>query len=203
MEEIIVALEDEKVAVEWARQTINQLSALSPTSMKTSLELFRRGKQLSLLDCMALESKLASITMVSFSNQSIILLGIHWPFYLMQCFSLFLCDFSQEEREFSEGVRATVVTRQKPNWQPSSLKEVDLDELQRLYFDAPDRNPLMPFLDGGHFKEYKQGRYMLPNCSEIFEVAKKTGNTVDTVQILKEKYNDKKGVQAKVINVLQ
>ena len=118
-------------------------------------------------------------------------------------FFTFLCNFSQAEREFSEGVRATVVTRQKPNWQPSSLKEVDLDELKRLYFDAPDRNPLKPFLDGGHFKEYQQGRYMLPNCSEIFELAKKTGNTADTVKILKEKYNGKKGVQAKVINILQ
>ncbi|KAG2222023.1 hypothetical protein INT45_003668, partial [Circinella minor] len=171
VEEIIAALEEEKIAIEWARQTIDQLNALSPTAMKTSLELFRRGKQLSLLECMALESKLASRTMA--------------------------------EREFSEGVRATVVTRQKPNWQPSSLKEVDLNELKRLYFDAPDNNPLKPFIDGGHFKEYQQGRYMLPSCSEILEVAKKTGTTVGTIKNLKEKYNGKKGVQAKIINILQ
>ena len=66
VEEIIAALEEEKIAIEWARQTIDQLNALSPTAMKTSLELFRRGKQLSLLECMALESKLASRTMVNF-----------------------------------------------------------------------------------------------------------------------------------------
>ncbi|KAI9245515.1 ClpP/crotonase-like domain-containing protein [Phascolomyces articulosus] len=171
MEEIINALEEEKEAVQWAKQTIEQLSALSPTAMKTSLELFRRGVDLSLLESLRLESKVASRSMAG--------------------------------REFSEGVRSVVVTRTKADWDPPTLKQVDLEDLKSRFFDAPDNNPMEPLLDGGHLKEYPQTRYMLPRCSEILEVANKINNQEDTIKYLVEKYNDKKGIKAKITSVLQ
>ncbi|OMJ30194.1 3-hydroxyisobutyryl-CoA hydrolase, mitochondrial [Smittium culicis] len=60
IEDIYKALENEKDHPEWAKSTIETLNQMSPSSLKISLELIRRGSQLSLCDCLEMESQLAS-----------------------------------------------------------------------------------------------------------------------------------------------
>ncbi|KAI9490182.1 ClpP/crotonase-like domain-containing protein [Zychaea mexicana] len=171
MEEIIAALKNEKVAVDWAKETLDRLSGMSPTSMKISLQLYHTGARLSFIDCMRLEYQLAGKCLAG--------------------------------SEFSEGTRATLVTRTKPNWNPPTLEEADANEIKRHYFDAPLDTSLTPLCEGGNYMEYPHTRYMLPKCSDILDMADKIGNKENTVKYFLEKYNGKQGVRTKVMCVLK
>ncbi|KAI9499606.1 ClpP/crotonase-like domain-containing protein [Zychaea mexicana] len=63
MEEIVVALKDEKIATTWAKETLDQLANLSPTSLKLFLQLYHAGASLSFTDCMKLEYQLTNQTL--------------------------------------------------------------------------------------------------------------------------------------------
>ena len=65
MEEIIAALKNEEEAVEWAKETLDTLSNMCPTSMKISLQLYHIGAQLSFIDCMRMEYQVAGKCVVS------------------------------------------------------------------------------------------------------------------------------------------
>ena len=65
MEDIIAALKNEEEAVEWAKETLDTLSNMSPTSMKISLQLYHTGARLSFIDCMRMEYQVASKCVVS------------------------------------------------------------------------------------------------------------------------------------------
>ncbi|OMH81449.1 3-hydroxyisobutyryl-CoA hydrolase, mitochondrial [Zancudomyces culisetae] len=60
MEEIIEALNNEKDNVEWAKETLALLAKMSPTSLKVNLELLHLAKNLSMKDCMNMESQLTN-----------------------------------------------------------------------------------------------------------------------------------------------
>ncbi|KAI8139268.1 ClpP/crotonase-like domain-containing protein [Fennellomyces sp. T-0311] len=59
VEEIVEALNNERVAVDWAKETAEQLSTMSPTSLKISHQMFREGARRSFIDCMRMEYQLA------------------------------------------------------------------------------------------------------------------------------------------------
>ncbi|KAI8148532.1 ClpP/crotonase-like domain-containing protein [Fennellomyces sp. T-0311] len=63
MEEIVSALNNEKVAVQWAKETLGQLEEMSPTSLKLFLQLYYAGSLLSFADCMKLEYQLTNRTL--------------------------------------------------------------------------------------------------------------------------------------------
>ncbi|KAI8139264.1 ClpP/crotonase-like domain-containing protein [Fennellomyces sp. T-0311] len=169
IEEIVDAVNNETVAAKWAKETSQQLSGMSPTSLKISLQLFHEGARRSLTDCMRLEYQLAVKV-------------VPGP-------------------EFAEGTRATLITRSKPNWNPSTLQQVDTNEIKRYYFDTPVDSALIPLNDGGNYTEYRHRRFMLPTCAEITETAQKLGRE-NTIKYFVEKYNGKQGVKAKVADVL-
>ncbi|OMH79510.1 3-hydroxyisobutyryl-CoA hydrolase, mitochondrial [Zancudomyces culisetae] len=60
MEEIIEALNNEKDNAEWAKETLALLAKMSPTSLKVNLELLHLAKNLSMKDCMNMESQLTN-----------------------------------------------------------------------------------------------------------------------------------------------
>ncbi|KAI8149393.1 ClpP/crotonase-like domain-containing protein [Fennellomyces sp. T-0311] len=59
IEEIVTALQNETIAINWAKESLEQLSNMSPTSLKISLELFQQSEHLSFTECMKLEYQLA------------------------------------------------------------------------------------------------------------------------------------------------
>ncbi|PVU96995.1 hypothetical protein BB561_000820 [Smittium simulii] len=65
VEDIISALNNETENPEWAKSTIETLNKMSPTSLKITLELLRRGKTLSLKQCLLMESQLAAKSVFS------------------------------------------------------------------------------------------------------------------------------------------
>ncbi|PWA02756.1 hypothetical protein BB558_001095 [Smittium angustum] len=60
VEEIIEALKQEKTHTEWANTTIETLNSMSPSSLKITLELLRRGQTMSISECFEMESQLAA-----------------------------------------------------------------------------------------------------------------------------------------------
>lgn len=65
VEEIVEALENEAKERQWAEETLDMLRKASPTSLKVTLELLRRGARMSLGQCIQTEFKLASQFIVS------------------------------------------------------------------------------------------------------------------------------------------
>ncbi|KAJ1901880.1 3-hydroxyisobutyryl-CoA hydrolase [Kickxella alabastrina] len=59
MEAIVEALKQETEQPEWARQTLAMLSAVSPSSLKLTLEQLRTGRRLNIQQAFALELRLA------------------------------------------------------------------------------------------------------------------------------------------------
>ncbi|PVU85446.1 hypothetical protein BB560_007015 [Smittium megazygosporum] len=60
VEEIMDALNKETEHPEWAKTTIDTLNTMSPTSLKVTLELLRRGKKMQIQECFQMESYLAA-----------------------------------------------------------------------------------------------------------------------------------------------
>lgn len=77
VEEIIQTLDlirssyDDPIST-WARDTIATLRLRSPTSLKVALEAIRRGKKMSLKDCLNMELKIATAFCVSHSIHNIV-----------------------------------------------------------------------------------------------------------------------------------
>lgn len=57
--EVLTSNEDLEV-VRWASETLTMLLARSPTSLKVALEAIRRGKELSLLQALEMETRIAT-----------------------------------------------------------------------------------------------------------------------------------------------
>lgn len=65
IEEIIEALRTETDEPQWAKETLDMLSKASPTSLKVTLELMRKGAKMSFGQCIKTEFELASKFIVS------------------------------------------------------------------------------------------------------------------------------------------
>ncbi|OBZ87067.1 3-hydroxyisobutyryl-CoA hydrolase, mitochondrial [Choanephora cucurbitarum] len=111
IEEIIAALDKEK-QTSWIRETKQKLLSVSPTSLKVTLKALRKGKSMSLVECLKME------------------------FDLIQKF-LVTRDFHEGvEASF------TSKPRRKPQWQPSQLAGVTEEDVEQLYFSDPSPNVL-------------------------------------------------------------
>lgn len=97
---------------EIAMKIIATMNKMSPTSLKICHEVVKRGKSLSLRECLMMEHRL---TYNIFSNPEL-------------------------TREFMEGVRALLVDRDmKPKWNPDNLKDVKNEFIQKLFQKLPER----------------------------------------------------------------
>ncbi|CEI93040.1 hypothetical protein RMCBS344292_07284 [Rhizopus microsporus] len=112
IEDIINALDREKSTV-WTRETKQKLLSLSPTSLKVTLKALRKGRSMSLVDCLKME------------------------FDLIQKF-LVTRDFHEgvEAMFLSK-------PRRKPQWEPSRLGDISDEEIDQLYFNQPAPNQLI------------------------------------------------------------
>ncbi|CEG78158.1 hypothetical protein RMATCC62417_12804 [Rhizopus microsporus] len=112
IEDIINALDREK-STAWTRETKQKLLSLSPTSLKVTLRALRKGRSMSLVDCLKME------------------------FDLIQKF-LVTRDFHEgvEAMFLSK-------PRRKPRWEPSRLGDISDEEIDQLYFNQPAPNQLI------------------------------------------------------------
>lgn len=111
MEEIISALDAEK-STAWTRETKQRLLSVSPTSLKVTLKSLRKGRTMSLVECLVME------------------------FDLIQKF-LVTKDFHEGvEATFLDK------PRRKPQWQPPQLAGITEEDIDQLYFLEPSPNTL-------------------------------------------------------------
>ncbi|KAI7893736.1 ClpP/crotonase-like domain-containing protein [Mucor mucedo] len=111
VEEIVSALDNEKPSA-WSRETKQRLLSVSPTSLKVTLKSLRKGKSMSLVECLVME------------------------FDLIQKF-LVTKDFHEGvEAAFLEK------PRRKPQWQPPQLAGITEEDIDQLYFLEPSPNTL-------------------------------------------------------------
>lgn len=111
VEEIVAALDREKPTA-WTRETKQRLLSVSPTSLKVTLKSLRKGKTMSLVECLKME------------------------FDLIQKF-LVTKDFHEGvEATFLDK------PRRKPQWQPSQLAGITDDDIEQLYFSESSPNTL-------------------------------------------------------------
>jgi 3-hydroxyisobutyryl-CoA hydrolase len=130
---------------------------------------------------------------------------------LAQCFKMeyHLVQKFLQGHDFKEGVTATLVTKQKPNWKPDQLSHIDDIKIKQQYFDSP--SPLrLEMLTSRDYKNYPHRKYMLPSEEDIKRVV--TGEAADVgnyalnrqqiVDHLLRERQGKQGVKQKVIEVL-
>ena len=131
---------------------------------------------------------------------------------LAQCFKMeyHLVQKFLKDHDFKEGVLATLVTKEKPNWKPKTLDQVDDAKLKQDYFDSP--SPLrLSMLNKRDYKKYPHRKYMLPSEEDIKRVV--TGEAADVgnyalnrQQILEHLLRErqgKQGLKQKVTEVLE
>jgi 3-hydroxyisobutyryl-CoA hydrolase len=176
MGEILSAVEKEPETA-WRQETLKALNAMSPTSLKVTLQQIRNGSTLSLAQCFKME------------------------FHLVQKFL--------QAHDFKEGVYATLVTKQKANWEPKELSKVDDVKIKQDYFDSP--SPLrLEMLSNRDYKKYPHRKFMLPSEEDIKRVV--TGEAADVgnyalnrqqiIDHLVRERQGKQGLKQKVSEVL-
>ncbi|KAI8064453.1 ClpP/crotonase-like domain-containing protein [Gongronella butleri] len=111
LEEILKALDDEK-QTPWTRETKHKLLSMSPTSLRVTLKALRKGRSMSLDECLKME------------------------FDLMQKF-LVTKDFYE-----GVDAMLVQKPRRKPTWQPASLHDVSDADIDEVYFNRPAPNAL-------------------------------------------------------------
>ncbi|KAG2225376.1 hypothetical protein INT45_005620 [Circinella minor] len=131
---------------------------------------------------------------------------------LGQCFKMeyHLVQKFLRGHDFAEGVNSTLVTRTKPNWQPSAITDIKFDKIKEEYFDSPSPERL-ELLTTKDYKQYPHRKYMLPSEDDVKRVV--TGEAADVgnyalsreevVQYFLRDRNGKQGVKNKVLDVLE
>ena len=96
--------------VEFARETLDTLAKMSPTSLKITLEQVRRGNELSSLgECLQMEFRMCQRLM------------------------------KNRESDFYEGIRAVLVDRDgAPKWNPARLSDVSAETVQSYFDPLPE-----------------------------------------------------------------
>ncbi|KAJ1746375.1 3-hydroxyisobutyryl-CoA hydrolase [Coemansia sp. RSA 990] len=179
LESIIHALEEEKQhsnehTSAWAQTTLDQLSRMSPSSLKLTLEQLRRGAQLNIQQAFALE--------------------------------LGLAEKRLESHDMHEGIEALLVRKTNdPQWDPKSLEDVNVHEMNAEYFTAKYAYKPKFVHDQAAFSEYPH-KYGLPSEKEIAALISgenpQAGNfrltRDDVLQFYEREYGGKIGVKQKV-----
>jgi len=173
----------------WAQFTLKALHERSPTSLKVTLELVRRGKSMSLGQALQMECRMAT----AFCNGA--------------------------SSDFQTGIRAVLVDRIKgrPDWQPSSLKDVSYADIISRFFKASSsyiENAVTLEVPSesvdSESSQTNVTKYGLPSEKEIEQVVTGTHRTspskgFDAVQVMKmfqTLYPHKGGLEEKVSEVL-
>lgn len=96
---------------DFSKKVIRTMNQMSPTSLKICHEVVKRGKYLSLRDCLIMEHRL---TYSIFTNP-------------------------ESTKEFLEGVRALLIDKDmKPKWNPKNVKDVKDENIQKLFQSLPE-----------------------------------------------------------------
>jgi len=179
---------------QWASDTLAMLHMRSPTSLKVALRAIRRGKELTLLQTLNMELKIAAA----------------------------FC--SGASPDFITGVKAVIVDRikERPNWSPASLKDVSAQVVANFFEPESRYLTLAPELNipAELSTDTKQNpmkylpnpmKYALPTEEEIGSVITGThasggGGSVQFEELLK-RFADlrpgKLGVKEKIYEVVQ
>ncbi|XP_015113636.1 3-hydroxyisobutyryl-CoA hydrolase, mitochondrial [Diachasma alloeum] len=105
VEEIVDRLKEDKS--EWAQGVIDNLSKMSPTSLKLTLKAFQRGREMSLLECLRMENRM---TCAVYRKDS---------------------DFHRGVRAH------LIDRDGKPGWNPGSLEQVRDDYIEEMFKSIP------------------------------------------------------------------
>lgn len=164
----------------WAEKTAETIATRSPTSVEVALKQMRVGKKWDIAEVFQREHAIASRFM--------------------------------EHHDFPEGVIARLVKRSKerPNWQPNTLSEVDPKAIDAFFSDQPQL-PLLNTSGSGAYTEYPHAWIGLPSEQEINAYAneadlKKSKSAEEANKIISyffEKSNGKHGVKEKITEYLE
>ncbi|KAL4077234.1 ClpP/crotonase-like domain-containing protein [Scleroderma yunnanense] len=141
--EVLTSISDTRVQ-SWAKQTLEALHMRSPTSLKVALSALRRGKQMTLLEVLHMELRIASA---------------------------FCSDASPD---FRTGVRAVLIdkTEGRPAWSPDNITDVSSEIVDRFFSEESPYQSVMSKLSVGNYfqdRDFDFMTYSLPSESELSE----------------------------------
>ncbi|ORX47463.1 ClpP/crotonase [Hesseltinella vesiculosa] len=109
-----------------------------------------------------------------------------------------------EGHDFVEGVTSHVVHKRQPNWQPSTLEQVNKADLLKFYYGEPSEPRLKLVHDASYMTNPNQ-HHCLPLEKDV--LATMTQNPMWTLQQLTDHYQDRQptklGVQEKIQEIWQ
>lgn len=195
---------DESVR-DWAKNTLAMLELRSPTSLKVALKAIRKGRDLTLLEALNMELKIATAYCVS-------LVGNHF-------LDGGLTGDVQNDvvPDFITGVRAVLLEKieGRPQWSPSNVEEVT-DEIVSRFFDsnspylasAPQITVPEHLKSGPSFHLMKHALPMEEDIGVVVRGAQSTGGTTgitldELVARFEQVHQGKLGVREKVVEVAQ
>ena len=183
--EIVAALEArvlEDSNDEWARDTLERLKERSPTSLAVTLRQMRDGIGWDIAEAFQREYNLASRFI--------------------------------EHPDFEEGVSSLLIRRSKerPNWQPSTVKNVQSADIDKFFSDPPSLK-LLRQMDRSKYRTYPHAKFSLPTEFDIVklirdqemvdQVNKGTMTVEGMMEACAQYYGYKPGVREKVEEVIR
>jgi 3-hydroxyisobutyryl-CoA hydrolase len=180
IEGILAALDREK-STTWTRETKQKLLSMSPTSLKVTLRALRKGRTLSLVDCLKME------------------------FDLIQKF-LVTRDFHEGVQ-----ATFLNKPRRKPEWEPKNLSDVLDEDIDRLYFShlAPNQLTLAARKDLRHYLHARYSlpteedvRLAITGEGPEFRLEGRLKAEEDIVSWFVNGHKGKWGVKEKVLDIL-
>ncbi|ORX48570.1 ClpP/crotonase [Hesseltinella vesiculosa] len=181
LEDILRALDDEK-PTSWTRETKHKLLSMSPTSLRVTLKALRKGKTMSLDQCLKME------------------------FDLMQKF-LVTKDFHE-----GVDATLVQKPRKKPAWQPAVLQDVPDEDIEEVYFNRPAPNTLSLPGKIGLFKlpysrytlpTEEDVRLAITGEGTEFGFEGRLTHPDDVLVWFEKGHRNKQGVREKVLDILQ
>lgn len=113
---------------DFARTIVQQIRSASPTALKISHALLKKGSQKNLKDCVKMEYRLIL-------NHS-----THYSDFVEGKIENFLkIVFVLVVRIIFSGIRAILIDKdQNPQWKPATLEEVSDDDIEKLFLPIPE-----------------------------------------------------------------
>ena len=185
IEEIISALESESsnpspFISEWAKNTVKTINIRSPTSLKVTLHQLRLGRNWDIAETFVREHAMATHFMA--------------------------------HPDFTEGVSARLINKPptQPNWQPSTLKEVSSEDVNRFFTPVEDIDELrlidpIPGKSESAYSDYPHAGFALPRENDIKDVVDEKGGEgrKGVINEMVKRWKHKLGVKEKVEDVLR
>lgn len=118
---------------EWANQTVNTLSKMSPTSLKITLRLLQLGSEMELQECLAVEYRLSQRCCENndFKEGREEISNVNSERKFLKSFL--------SQIQIYVGVRALLIDKdQSPKWDPSTLEGVTQEIVDHFFSPLPD-----------------------------------------------------------------